>query len=172
MIPEIKKILYATDLSKNSAYALQYAMKSSNKHSAEIIILHVLEDLNPTARVILSSHTGQDYLLEKFEKRVADVKDRINKRLKVFYDKVRSEEPEFVDAEVSVIICEGYPEEQIPQKADELNCGVIVMGTHGKGFISQTFLGSVAKRVLRRTRKPVLIIPLPKEESELTFHEI
>jgi len=36
------------------------------------------------------------------------------------------------------------------------------MGTHGKGWITYTFLGSVAERVLRRSRKPVFIIPLPK----------
>jgi len=49
---------------------------------------------------------------------------------------------------------------------------VIFMGTHGKGIVSQTFLGSMAKKVLRRTRKPVVIIPLPKEESDITFHDI
>ena len=47
-----------------------------------------------------------------------------------------------------------------------LDCDAIVMGNHGKGIISQTFLGSVSKQVLRRTRKPVFIIPLPKNGSE------
>jgi nucleotide-binding universal stress UspA family protein len=46
------------------------------------------------------------------------------------------------------------------------------MGTHGKGVLSQTFLGSVTKRVLRRTRKPVFIIPLPKGDIDITFHDI
>jgi len=45
------------------------------------------------------------------------------------------------------------------------------MGTHGKGLISHAFLGSTAKRVLRRTRKPVFIIPLPKGELDITFHD-
>ena len=34
-----------------------------------------------------------------------------------------------------------------------------------------TFLGSTSKRVLRRTRKPVFIIPLPKGELDITFHD-
>ncbi|NIV98330.1 hypothetical protein GWN26_03925, partial [Candidatus Saccharibacteria bacterium] len=34
-----------------------------------------------------------------------------------------------------------------------------------------TFLGSVAKRVLRRARKPMFIIPLPKGEIDLTVHD-
>jgi len=47
MIPEIKKILYATDLSPNSAYALRYAINSAKKHDAGIIILHVVEERAP-----------------------------------------------------------------------------------------------------------------------------
>jgi len=40
------------------------------------------------------------------------------------------------------------------------------MGTHEKGNIKITFLGSTAKQVLRRTRKPVFIIPLPDKTEK------
>ena len=43
MIPKIKKILYTTDLSLNSAYVFRYALNSAIKHDAKIDILHVLE---------------------------------------------------------------------------------------------------------------------------------
>jgi hypothetical protein len=42
MIPRIKKILYATDLSQNSAYAFQYALNSAYKYCADLVILHVV----------------------------------------------------------------------------------------------------------------------------------
>jgi nucleotide-binding universal stress UspA family protein len=42
---------------------------------------------------------------------------------------------------------------------------VIVLGTHGKGWLKQAFLGSVALSVLERTRKPVFIAPLPSEKA-------
>jgi nucleotide-binding universal stress UspA family protein len=58
------------------------------------------------------------------------------------------------------------------KKADELDCDAIIIGTHGKGIVSHTFLGSVAKRVLRRVRKPVIVIPLPTGETDITFHDI
>jgi nucleotide-binding universal stress UspA family protein len=44
------------------------------------------------------------------------------------------------------------------------------MGTHARGAIANTFLGSTAKRVLRRTIKPVFIIPLAKEETDTAFN--
>jgi nucleotide-binding universal stress UspA family protein len=45
------------------------------------------------------------------------------------------------------------------------------MGTHGKGILGNTFLGSTAKRVLRRTRKPIMIIPLPKGKLDITLQD-
>jgi len=45
------------------------------------------------------------------------------------------------------------------------------MGTHGKGIIRDTYLGSMTKKVLRRVRKPLFIIPLPKGETDITFHD-
>jgi len=47
--------------------------------------------------------------------------------------------------------------------AEDQNCDVTIMGTHGKGLLTYTFLGSVAEWVLRRSRKLVFIIPLPKD---------
>jgi nucleotide-binding universal stress UspA family protein len=43
VIPQIKKILYATDLSKNSSYAFFYATDMAKRHNAKIVILHVVQ---------------------------------------------------------------------------------------------------------------------------------
>jgi nucleotide-binding universal stress UspA family protein len=47
MIPQIKKILFATDLSKNSAYAFYYAVHMARRDEAKIVILHAVEPLPP-----------------------------------------------------------------------------------------------------------------------------
>ena len=98
--------------------------------------------------------------------------DRIQKRLKIFCEKELKDDPECTEMVESIEVREGFPAEVILSKADELNCDLIIMGTHGKGIIQHAFLGSTAKRVLRRTRKPVFIIPLPKGELDITFHNI
>jgi nucleotide-binding universal stress UspA family protein len=51
--------------------------------------------------------------------------------------------------------------EEILKVAEEEECDVIVLGTHGKGFLEKAFLGSVSSSVLLQTRKPVFLIPLP-----------
>ena len=42
-----------------------------------------------------------------------------------------------------------------------------MLGTHGKGFLKQTFLGSTAAKVLESTRKPVFIVPLPSKKEDI-----
>jgi len=81
------------------------------------------------------------------------------------------DDPESMDRIESIEICKGYPANEILKKMDELECDAILMGTHGKGIIRDTYLGSMTQKVLRRVRKPVFIIPLPKGETDLTFHD-
>lgn len=171
MIPQIKKILYTTDLSDNSAYVFRYAINSAKKHNANIIILHVLERMSSSTKTLIDS-----YLSEEIEKKISEDRkawsmDRIRNRLKVFCEKELKDDPDCKDRVDAIKVYEGFPAEVILQKADELNCDAIIMGTHGKGIIANTFLGSTSKRVLRRTRKPVFIIPMPEGEMDITFHD-
>jgi nucleotide-binding universal stress UspA family protein len=46
----------------------------------------------------------------------------------------------------------------IVETADSLGCGLIVMGTHGRRGLSHFLLGSVAERVLRTAKIPVLTV--------------
>ena len=172
MIPSINKILYATDLSDNSAYAFRYAINSVLKHDAGVIILHVFELVSTTNRAVLNLYLDEDLRNRIFNERVSDTIDRIRGRLKIFCDKEFNGDTEYAARVDSIEVCEGFPAEEILRKADEFSCDAIVMGTHGKGLIRHAFLGSTAKRVLRRTRKPVFIIPLPKGESDITFHDL
>ena len=171
MIPKIKKILYATDLSPNSAYVFRYAINSAIKHDADIIILHVFERIPGSGAGMLDFYLGEEQRKKIFEEKVSDTMERIKKRVKLFCEKELKDDPGGAGKVKSIEVCEGFAPEVILRKADNLDCDAIVLGTHGKGIIANTFLGSTSKRVLRRTRKPVFIIPLPKGELDITFHD-
>lgn len=161
MIPQIKKILYATDLSKNSVYAFFYAVDMAKKHNASIVILHTVE---PVPHVYTEGGTG---VLDKINQagQAVSIED-IKKRLQEFCMKTETKMG-FPCAELvsKILVPIGYPVEEILKAADDEHCDAIVLGTHGKGFLRQTFLGSVSVSVLQRTRKPVFIIPLPSEKT-------
>jgi len=71
-----------------------------------------------------------------------------------------------------ILVPLGHPVEEILKAADEEGCDAIVLGTHGKGLLRQTFLGSVAGSVLQRSRKPVFVIPLPPEKTNIDWDKI
>lgn len=172
MIPRIKNILYATDLSKNSAYAFRYAVNSAQKHDATIHILHVIETLSPATEGLLLSYIDQEKLGKLKEEKQETLIKRIKDRLSEFAQRELKDDPETVKRVASINVVFGDPAVEILQKADELNCDAVIMGTHGKGLISHAFLGSVSERVLHRIRKPVFIIPLPAGETNISMAEI
>ena len=171
MIPVIKKILYATDLSPNSAYVFRYAINAAIKYDADIIILHVFERIPGAGGGMLEFYLDEGQRKKIFEQKVSDTMKNIKKRMKSFYEKELNNLPVGTEKVKSIEVHEGFPPEVILGKADELDCDIIVMGTHGKGVVANTFLGSTSKRVLRRSRKPVFIIPMPKGELDITFHD-
>lgn len=172
MLPKITKILYATDLSPNSRYAFGYAINSALKHDAFIIILHVLESVSAAVRAQVESYLDEDQRKKIFDGKVAEAIELIDQRLKRFCEEELADVPNATDRVQSIEVCEGFAPDLILEKANELDCDAIVMGTHGKGIIANTFLGSTAKRVLRRAHKPIFIIPLPKGETEPTTSDI
>ena len=169
MIPQIRKILYATDLSENSAYAFYFAIDFAQKHNANIIILHVVEPISPDVMPYIERETKV-----KMEKdNVREAIEQIKKRLQSFCRRIESQiGPPCIELVSQTLVPLGHPTEEILNTADRENCDLIILGTHGKGFLAHTFLGSVSSAVLHRARKPVFIIPLPSEKSNLDWGKI
>lgn len=167
MIPKIKKILYATDLSKNSSYAFLHAIEIAKRHDAKIIILHAVEPIPAYAEVYAA-------MTDEFKKKqLEEMIESMKKHLQGFCNKAEAEiGSPCIELVSKILVPVGHPPEVILNAAEEEGCDAIVIGTHGKGFLSHTFLGSVSKAVLHRTRKPVFIIPLPSEKTALDWDGI
>ncbi len=154
----IKNILFATDLSQNSFHAFQYAVDLARCHYAKIIVLHAVEPVPKEVRFV-----GALQRVE--EKERTKIPEEIHKLVHEFCQKGEAEIGAPCAALVSkILVPRGHPPEEILNAADEEGCDAIVLGTHGKGLLANTFLGSVSNAVLHRTRKPVFIIPLPYEK--------
>jgi nucleotide-binding universal stress UspA family protein len=167
MIPKIKKILYATDLSKNSSYAFLYVIDVAKKYDARIVILHAVEPIPAYAEVYAT-------MTEEFKKKQhEEIIESMKEQLQGFCKKAEAEiGPPCVSLVSKILVPVGHPPEEILNAANEEGCDVIVLGTHGKGFLAHTFLGSVSSAVLHRARKPVFIIPLPSEKVSIDWDGI
>ena len=55
---------------------------------------------------------------------------------------------------------------KIIEVADEIDAGLIVCGTRGRGAVRTALLGSVSHAVLTHSGRPVLIAPAPRESAD------
>ncbi|CAB1077497.1 hypothetical protein JY97_12010 [Alkalispirochaeta odontotermitis] len=172
---EIKNILYTTDLSENARYAFAYAVSLANLYGAKITFLHVLPDvpqqLDATVVGYISSDRWDEIKQQHFQDAKASLIGKrsdhvaIREVLDQFSEDARQDQDGQVFETDDIIVERGNPVEQILKQSDEKNCDLIVMGTHGQGTLADAMMGSTARRVLRRSLKPVLVIRLPEEES-------
>ncbi|MBL0714909.1 MAG: universal stress protein [Desulfosarcina sp.] len=174
MLPsvDIKRILYATDLSENARYAMAYAVSLANPYGARIIILHVIDETPAYVDAGIEGYIGADEW-EAVKKR------NINKTQDILIGKKRDDtmlrevldrfcqdlRPGTNDHEAAMdetLIKSGNPVVRILETAEEKKCDLIVMGTHGHGALVDVMMGSTTHRVTRRSRIPVLSVRLPK----------
>ena len=60
MIPSIRNILFATDLSKSARHAFLYAVSLANRFEASITLLHVMEEVSHSADSLLRDFLGEE----------------------------------------------------------------------------------------------------------------
>ena len=137
-------ILSATDFSETAANAGILARELARRFSAHLHILHA---------VILLD----DPHLDK------DRRNQLEELLKSEDELRRKALEESIEEQYGIDITPHMvrgiaPGEVIVETADTLGCGLIIMGTHGRRGLSHFLLGSVAERVLRTSKIPVLTV--------------
>lgn len=163
MLPEIRRILYATDLGPNSIFAFGYAVRLAKLTGAEIHLLHVVEALSTDAEVTLQAYViDHDERRKILDGRVDRAREQLVERQDKFWAGLSKEDQKVRSQIKSIDVCEAYPAEKILTAAAEHDCDLIVMGGHEKG-LSHSFLGSIAKSVLRRARVPTLTVPIAED---------
>lgn len=170
---EIKKILYTTDLSDTARYAFSYAASLANLCGASVTVLHVLYEVPSFLDTSVIGYIGEDrwneikqhHFDEARESLIGKRRDNvaIKEVLAQFCDDAKAEcmDGNFVTDEIVVV--RGNPVEEIIKQSQERNCDLIVMGTHGHKSLVDAMMGSTARRVLRRSKIPVLVVRLPEE---------
>ena len=154
MTTQIKNILWATDFSGESLAALNYARLLADKFGASITALHVVPDFSPAlyeTRGVLVAE-----LVEKQEKskiKAAKNLEKIQNKTGVKFSKI--------------LIETGSPGKKIAEIAEKEKCQFIAIGRKGLSALEKILLGSVASRVLRHSRVPVLVTPKTRKPPEI-----
>jgi len=177
VIPKFKKILFPTDLSEHARYSFKYAASVAALYKASIVILHVMgEDPARSTRDMLSVFLGSEKIKELEKERDEQAQsakelligkrreaDVVRDALGIFYNEMKTELlKENIPAD-EIIVKKGDTVKEIITAVKEHGCDLIVMG-HGKyNVLEEAVLGSTTKTVLRKSKVPVLVIPMPKK---------
>jgi nucleotide-binding universal stress UspA family protein len=152
---EVDRILYATDFSELSEWALGYAIYLARQCSAELHCVHVVDDSYQYWMTLDAAAIPAGPPIEQ-------IAEAAEKQLGEF---VSSKVP----AELTVVkkIVRGRPFVQIIRYAREKKMDLTVLGTHGHSGLTHILMGSVAEKVVRKSPCPVLTIRHPDHEFEM-----
>ena len=140
----IKRILCPVDFSEFSSHALDSAVAIARQQHAEVTALYVIPPPQSVYPIVgvegFIPYVYSDEELRGFQK-----------SLEHFVAAV--------DYPVTAVSVEALVVDEILKRAADLRADLIVMGTHGRTGFDRLLLGSVAERVLARTKCPVLTVP-------------
>jgi nucleotide-binding universal stress UspA family protein len=170
---QVKKILFATDLSKQTIHAFNYAAGLAARYRAGLTILYVMED-NPQ----IHSQDFKDFLGRERWEEVRKSHDEEIRRLligkkregavirqalgeMVATAQERLEGRELISDEI--VVTQGPVVECIVAEIEARGIDLVVMGYHARGRLEEAVSGSVSRSVLRKVHVPVLLVKLPEE---------
>ena len=144
-----KRILVALDGSELAECSLEHARAiAQGCNVADVIVFRAIEPLS-TQTISALAEAGDDSLRKAVEQNEQDAQDYV---LKVQNNlKTRGIAPRAVTVK-------GTAADEILSYAEKNDVDLIVMSTHGRSGLSRFFFGSVAEKVSRHSRVPVLLI--------------
>ncbi|UCD32986.1 MAG: universal stress protein [Desulfobacterales bacterium] len=144
----LRKILYPTDFSDVSKNALEYIKQLKESGVEEILVLHIIDerDLQFTYLYFLDEYRVDENLEQKLKVEAIRELGKIEGKLEDCGFKVTSR------------IELGVPLKEILKAEQREDISMIVIGSHGKSNVEEMFLGSVSEKVIRKCKKPVLVI--------------
>lgn len=168
MLKSIKSILFATDLSPNCQQALDFTISVATRFHATIYMLYVIEKLPDTVDERIKNLVG----VHEWEDLVSSHKETAHKSMlgkTPTNEVVRQAIHDFCKQEGidddscnfqsrQIIISYGDIVEDIIHNAETNACDLIVLGSH-KNLFSKTTVGGTTKRILKKSKIPVTIVP-------------
>lgn len=148
------KILVPLDGSDLSESVLPSALALAQRHRAEILLLRVVEHMGELAPGLAPELVPE--LQQKALSRALNYLENRSARL--------------TPALVTPITAIGSPREQIAALAEQHQCDLVLMASHGRDGAEHWLLGSVAEAVLRQAPCPVLLVRPPAAAASVFRH--
>ena len=141
------RIMTAVDFSETALAAARKAEELARKLGSELLVTHVLHE--PAFVMAYGSGYPSPAIAEQYQAEMRTKLHGVAEDLGKFGVKITTK------------LVHGTPHEGIVSTAESDRIDLIVMGTHGRTGVSHLLLGSVAERVVRLSKVPVMTIRTP-----------
>lgn len=166
MLPQIKKILYATGMGPGAPYVFRYALALANQHDAQIIAVSALEPLSRFAQSLVALHISHEQSEGIHHTAQTQARQRLRERVVRLCEKECAVDQLCTERVSEIRVEEGQPAEVILAAAKADNVDLIIMGAHRHTVIGDAMLGTTTHKVLHSASQPVLVVRIPEG-----FHE-
>jgi len=159
-LPDVKTILYATDLGgDHTAPVFRTALSLARKYEANIIMVHVVEPMSSAIQAVVDTYLTEFDATKVYQDGMKSVLETMKERLKAFCEKELGTHNLGNVNVKEMLIVSGKTSEEIVRVAEEHCADMIVIGKSTRNIMGTDVVGSVARRVPRYTNLPVLIVP-------------
>ena len=153
----MKNILVPTDFSKESGYAIDFAIELAEKAKAKLHILNVVEmPVSPVADPM-----GAPIVYDWDTEFITEVSQVNKESLKQVIEEMGEARVDASSVEVGVML------DITLNYIDSHNIDLVVMGTSGATGLKEIFIGSNAEKVVRFSPCPVITVANPVKINEI-----
>jgi nucleotide-binding universal stress UspA family protein len=162
------KILYVTDLSEEGRQAFPHAASLAHSYNAELTVFHVVESRE--FEKFLEGYFNEELWNEIRTRNVVEAREILVKRKRsdssirediqqLCEDAMENKNSPYVTYDIAVEV--GEPGDRIVEKAHTGGYDLVVIGKRGQGILRGGLMGDTARRVIRHSKVPVMVIPIP-----------
>jgi len=149
-----KRILFPIDLTESSEKLVPHVTTIVERFNAQLHVLYVVRIFQYFTNIYVPNPS-----IDLFE---TELVEGAHKKMAEF---MRTHFNQYNDAHSEVIL--GDPSDAIINYNREHDVDMVIMGTHGRKGLDRVIFGSVAERVIKWARIPVLVInPFPEKKKK------
>ena len=136
----LEHVLFPTDFSDNAEHAFSYVQKIAECGARRITLLHVQDQ-------------------GKIDRHLKDRLEEFNRIDTERLERLKAELVKRGAKDVRIDLPYGSPKKEIIARTKREEVSLVILGSQGRGYIAELFLGSVSHAVARHSETPVLLVP-------------
>jgi len=143
----MKNILVAIDFENNETLLIDYASEIANKFGSKIWLIHIAAP-EPD---FVGYEVGPKYIRDTLAEELREEHKELQEYALALTEK---------GIEADGLLVQGATVDMIMAESEKLHIDLIISGHHEHSFLYKVFLGSVSAEIVKKSKIPVLVVPL------------